>query len=152
MSADGHPCQVQDVLILVGGVNGGVEGPAGLYHHLHSLARRGGGDGGAPSAAHVDAHPVGARNASGSATASSASPTSASTSTARPSPPLLGWSLLSLNAGHTLDAAIPVIRAGIRWVLTHHATARGRIFLLGTPVDQLHGPHFVRVYILASLR
>ena len=30
---------VSDVLVLVGGVNGGVEGPAGMYHHLHDLAR-----------------------------------------------------------------------------------------------------------------
>jgi len=81
-----HP--VDDVLILVGGVNGGVEGPAGLYQQLHRLSRQTGS-------------------------------------------PLSGWSVLSLNTGHCLDDAIPVICAGIRWVLRHYPRSKGHVFLVG---------------------
>lgn len=77
---------------MVGGVNGGIEGPAGLYQHLHRQSR------------FDESNQI---------------------------PLLEGWSILSLNTGHTLDKAIPVVSAGIRWILSKYSQSKGRIFLIG---------------------
>lgn len=101
---------VEDVLILVGGVNGGVEGPAGLYHHLHSLARLAGSkppsrdgnrsdDRGAEITGGGPKRPIDRDATFNDGGGGSVDPAVA---------PLAGWSILSLNTRHCLDDAIPV--------------------------------------------
>ena len=91
---------VEDVLILVGGVNGGVEGPAGLYHHLHSLARVGSKPSSRDSNSNDHDQETGAAEEPVNRTFSGSNNDSAA--------PLAGWSILSLNTRHCLDDAIPV--------------------------------------------